>query len=243
MNEAINYYSQVLLHEYNLTVIYNHFDIAQNSGRLGDGSLSTNTKQIMLSLLSTMRLQFGGKYYFYHQYSNWIYGIYNTAKSANCKKLYYEQLMLMSNIFPKNDTYSYIYSKPMIQFLRNSNMITFVNPEKENKAAIVHKTDDARVCIELHSQCFKNAPTCTNYNYFRRYFKLDSQSLYNKYKYYPDTDFTLLFNVTSYYNDTCLAFATKAEMEASTKTLEGIRQIVRAKKTETLKIINVTNNK
>ena len=81
---------------YNMSLIFNKFDIMQAAGVMKD-SLNSNPISVMLSMLSTIKLQFGGKYYVHSGTSGWSSGIFALKRLFNCQPLYESHINLLNN--------------------------------------------------------------------------------------------------------------------------------------------------
>ena len=87
---------------YNLTMIINKNDVMQGASMATRFSSEKNALTIMLSVLSTMKLQFLGKYYFHVPSSSWVRGVYQLKYYFHCQPFYMDQInALINNGFVK----------------------------------------------------------------------------------------------------------------------------------------------
>ena len=80
----------------NMTLLFNKYDIMQESGSLKYSS-NKNPLSVFLSLISSMKLQFAGKYFAFSINSGWSSGIFALKTLFHCKPLYQTQIELLIN--------------------------------------------------------------------------------------------------------------------------------------------------
>lgn len=168
-----------------INLIVNKHDIKQGGGAIS-GFNNDNVVSVMISMLSSIKLQFGGKYYFYVQSSSWVSSIFVLKKTFNCQPIYQVHInMLLKHGFAKLTSNIDDVEKTLSQLQLFST--------KDRQRSWMYQIE----CISFVSQAFSRIT-------FQRYIQMSQKLNQLRHeKFGNDTAMFDKFNVINYYNSSC----------------------------------------
>lgn len=176
-----------------MNVVINRKDIMQGASKIVGYSHNNNVFTVMISMLSTMKLQFCAKYYFHATSSSWVSSIYFMSKYLKCKPIHQGQMrQLILNGYIKVST-PYMNSNAKLTVLKEK-----LAPLKlDNHHGDVKFWGFDRECVELNSQAFGHA-------YFDRFVYFNKNLTATKNTKFGD-NYTMndLFGVRNHWDQFC----------------------------------------
>ena len=176
---------------YNLTMIINKNDVMQGASTVARFSSEKNPLTIILSVFSTMKLQFMGKYYFHVSTSSWVRGVYQLKKYFHCKPFYMSQIYnLINHGFVKLNRQYFINNRNNRNNINDSSLINMNDLHYYKKSLNDISKHMKNKNYEYNAQCIEFKSPAFHHNGFDRFVYFSKQLINIKNELFPNENGT-----------------------------------------------------
>ena len=193
--------------KFGFDLIYNKYDVMQNTGHRAKSTKekkllkNTNVMQIMISMLSSIKLQFGGRYMFEIKASNWVKNICLMAHKLYCLPIYIQQIKsLINNGYYYFDDEDDDDNDNQVSVSKINHILSpLVKPLRLTLDESEYDWNKNRHCVELVAPAFR-----TRSNSFHRYVRYDEKLSTEMKDKFDNTTLWQKFGISNHLDEYCL---------------------------------------